>query len=150
MKIVLPIVSSGIVSLLLPGGRTTHSRFKIFVPTLESSICNIDKKDDFAELLKLTDLIIWDETPISNKFYFEALDKSLKDIMSEIPQASKKLFGGKVVVFGGDFRQILHVVPRGSRFDIIHATINASYVWNECILLKLTKKYASLKWYKYF
>ncbi|XP_058784545.1 uncharacterized protein LOC131659356 [Vicia villosa] len=125
-KIVLPVASSGIASLLLPGGRTTHSRFKIPVPTLETSICNIEKKDDIAELLKFTDLIIWDEAPM--------------DIMSGPTHASKKIFGGKVVVFGGDFRQILPVIPRGTRSDIIHATINASYIWDHCKVLRLTKK----------
>ncbi|RZB86135.1 hypothetical protein D0Y65_026272 [Glycine soja] len=48
-------------------------------------------------------------------------------------------FGGKVVVFGGDFRQILPVVPKGSRFDIVHAAINSSYLWNHCQVLRLTK-----------
>src|ERR1051325_4806972 len=32
--IVLNVASSGIASLLLPGGRTTHSRFKILVPCI--------------------------------------------------------------------------------------------------------------------
>src|SRR3954468_18311891 len=125
-KIVLPVASSGIASLLLPGGRTAHSRFKIPVPTLETSICNIEKKDHLAELLKMTDLIICDEAPMANKFCFESLDKSLKDIMSGPTKPSETVFGGKVVVFGGDFRQILPVIPRGTRSDIIHATINAS------------------------
>ncbi|XP_058749841.1 uncharacterized protein LOC131622826 [Vicia villosa] len=138
-KIVLLVASSGIASLLLPGGRTTHSRLKIHVPTLETSTCNINKKDDFAELLKMTDLIIWDEAPMANKFCFESLDKSLKDIMSGMPHASHKIFRGKVVVFGGDFRQILPVIPRGTRSDIIHATINSSYIWDHCKVLKLTK-----------
>ncbi|KAF1870925.1 hypothetical protein Lal_00030237 [Lupinus albus] len=48
-------------------------------------------------------------------------------------------FGGKVVVFGGDFRQILQVVPKGCRSDIVHATINASYLWHQCTVLTLTK-----------
>lgn len=103
-KIVLPIASSGITILLLPGGRTSHYRFKISVPTLESSICNINKKNKLYKLLNLTDLIICDETLMDNKFFFEAFDKSLKYIMSENTPASKKLFGGKVVVFGVDFR----------------------------------------------
>lgn len=59
--------------------------------------------------------------------------------MSEIPQASKKLFGGKIVIFCGGFRQILSVVPRGSRSNVINVTINASYIWDECRVLKLTK-----------
>jgi ATP-dependent DNA helicase PIF1 len=41
-KIVLTVASSGIASLLLPGGRTAHSKFKILVPTLNNSTCNID------------------------------------------------------------------------------------------------------------
>jgi len=40
-KIVLTIASSGITSLLLPGGRTTHSKFRIPIPRLENSICDI-------------------------------------------------------------------------------------------------------------
>ena len=33
--------------------------------------------------------------------------------------------GGKVMVFGGDFRQVLPVVPRGTRAQITDATIAA-------------------------
>jgi len=29
------------------------------------------------------------------------------------------LFGGKVVVFGGDFRQILPVIPKGIRQEVV-------------------------------
>jgi hypothetical protein len=43
------------------------------------------------------------------------------------------------VVFGGDFRQILPVIPRGSRSDVVHATINASYIWDHVEVLTLTK-----------
>lgn len=134
----MTVASSGIASLLLPGGRTAHSKFKIPIPTLESSTCGIDKGSDRAELLKLTKLIIWDEAPMAHKFCFEALDRTLKDIMTGSSSSSKN-FGGKVVVFGGDFRQILPVIPRGSRSDIIHATINSSYIWDHCQVLRLTK-----------
>lgn len=48
-------------------------------------------------------------------------------------------FGGKVVVFGGDFRQILPVIPKGTRQDIVHATINSSKIWRDCEVLRLTK-----------
>lgn len=39
--IVLTVISSGIASLLLLGGRTARSKFAIPVPTLENSTCNI-------------------------------------------------------------------------------------------------------------
>src|ERR1044072_2983072 len=73
-KIVLAVASSGIASLLLLGGRTTHSKFKIPVPTLDNSTCDIEWNSEHAKLLRQTSLIIWDEAPMTMKFYFEALD----------------------------------------------------------------------------
>jgi hypothetical protein len=40
-KIVLVVASSGITSLLLLGGRTAHSRFKILIDLHDESTCNI-------------------------------------------------------------------------------------------------------------
>ncbi|GKD22369.1 ATP-dependent DNA helicase PIF1-like protein [Tanacetum coccineum] len=37
------------------------------------------------------------------------------------------------MVFGGDFRQVLPVIPKGSRQDIVK-----SYLWDHCKVLKLT------------
>lgn len=60
--------------------------------------------------------------------------------MREVDPANQnKPFGGKVIVFGGDFRQILPVIPKGTRQDIVHATINASPIWIDCQVLRLTK-----------
>lgn len=59
--------------------------------------------------------------------------------MSINGEAFEKIFEGKVVIFYGDFRQIILVIPRGTRSDIIHATINASYIWDHCKVLKITK-----------
>jgi ATP-dependent DNA helicase PIF1 len=138
MKIVLTVASSGIASLLLPGGRTAHSKFKIPVPTEDNSTCQIAYEDDRAELLQQTQLIIWDEAPMAHKNCFEALDATMKDIMSK-HNNSKEIFGGKVIVFGGDFRQILPVVPRGTRSDIVHSSINASYIWDHVEVLTLNQ-----------
>ncbi|XP_058751157.1 uncharacterized protein LOC131624213 [Vicia villosa] len=136
--ICLTVATSGIASLLLPGGRTAHSKFKIPVPTMDNSACKIEYDDEVAELLRQTKLIIWDEAPMAHKHAFEALDRTLKDVMRTYGN-SKEIFGGKVVVFGGDFRQILPVVPRGSRSDIVHSAINASYIWWSVEVLTLTQ-----------
>lgn len=136
--ICLTVATSGIASLLLPGGRTAHSKFKIPVPTLDNSTGNVAYDDDVAELLRQTKLIIWDEAPVAHRYAFEALDRTLRDVMSKFNN-SDEVFGGKVVVFGGDFRQILPVVPRGSRSDIVHSAINASYIWHSVQVLTLTK-----------
>ncbi|XP_028201911.1 uncharacterized protein LOC114386104 [Glycine soja] len=52
---------------------------------------------------------------------------SLRDII-KYNSKDNTIFGGKVMVFGGDFQQILPVIPRGSRSDIVNATINSSYL----------------------
>ncbi|KAG6674120.1 hypothetical protein I3842_15G025900 [Carya illinoinensis] len=77
--IALATASSGVAASILPGGRTAHSRFKIPL--------NADKNST---------------SPMSTKHSIEALDKMLQDINdTDLP------FGGKVIVFGGDFRQML-------------------------------------------
>ncbi|KAL5138404.1 Replication protein A DNA-binding subunit C [Glycine soja] len=105
-KIVIMVASSGIVSMLLPRGRTVHSKFKIPVPVFEDSTCNMHQGTQLAELLNQTSLIIWDEAPMAHKFCFEALDHSLRDIIKHNSK-DNTIFGDKVMVFGGDFRQIL-------------------------------------------
>ncbi|XP_013709420.1 uncharacterized protein LOC106413133 [Brassica napus] len=132
-QIVLPVASSGIAALLLPNGRTAHSRFNIPLKLDKDKLCNIKPGTMLAELIKETDLIIWDEAPMTHKHAFEALDKTLKDIMSmKNPPVKNQPFGGKTVTLGGDFRQILPVIPQGSRADIVLASISHSYLWNSC------------------
>ncbi|KAK9068593.1 hypothetical protein SSX86_012708 [Deinandra increscens subsp. villosa] len=139
-QIVLNVASSGIASLLLPGGRTAHSRFRIPININENSLCTLNPNSDVAELLKETSLIIWDEAPMTNKHCFEALDRSLNDIIKSNSSSRKDIFfGGKVVVFGGDFRQILLVVPGGTDEDIVNSSLSSSYLWSKCKVLKLTK-----------
>ncbi|KAM0028816.1 putative DNA helicase Pif1, P-loop containing nucleoside triphosphate hydrolase [Helianthus debilis subsp. tardiflorus] len=71
---------------------------------------------------------------------FEAFDKSLKDILSSDDSSNcQQPFGGKTIVFGGDFRQILPVIPSGSRQDIVNASLSSSYIWNNCKVLRLAK-----------
>jgi hypothetical protein len=43
-------------------------------------------------------------------------------------QAIKKIFGGKIMVFGGDFQQIVLVVPKGRQKNIISALLFQSHL----------------------
>ncbi|XP_020994900.1 uncharacterized protein LOC107481086 [Arachis duranensis] len=139
-QIVLTVASSGIAALLLPGGRTAHSRFAIPLNVDEFSTCNIKQGSALAELIIKTKLIIWDEAPMVNKHCIEALDRTMRDLLRfKNVHSEEQPFGGKTIVFGGDFRQILPVIPKGSRQDIVNATINSSYIWNSCNMLKLTR-----------
>ncbi|CAL9026296.1 unnamed protein product, partial [Prunus brigantina] len=124
-KIVLAVASSGIASLLLPGGRTAHSRFKIPLIVTNSSTCQIKKATHLARLIEKAELVVWDEAPMNHKHYFEALDKSLRDILSHVNDSNQNApFGGKPFLLGGDFRQILPVIPGGTREEIIDASLN--------------------------
>jgi len=104
-KIVLAVASSGIASLLLLNGRTAHSRFKIPIDVHDESTCNITQQMKVAELVRKADMIIWDEALMMHRRAFEAVDRTLRDLMQlDDAQATKKIFGGKTVVLGGDFR----------------------------------------------
>lgn len=50
-----------------------------------------------------------------------------------------KPFGGKVVVFDGDFRHILIVVRKGCRHDIMSTSINSYELWKYYKILTLSK-----------
>ncbi|XP_058202832.1 uncharacterized protein LOC131317291 [Rhododendron vialii] len=96
--IVVTIALYGIASLLLLGGRTAHSTFRIPLDVLENSV----------------------------------FDRSLRDICD-----NEKPFGGITVVLGGDFRQVLPVVPKGVREQIINASLRISELWNDIHVLTL-------------
>jgi len=139
-KIVLNVASSGIASLLLPNGKTAHSTFCIPLDVNAKSACNFTQASMRAKLLRATSLFIWDEAPMMNRFCFEAFDRTMRDLMKKVDKAnSKKPFGGKVVALGGDFRQILPVVRKGSRAEVVKATVCSSKIWRHCKVLKLTK-----------
>ncbi|XP_035835716.1 uncharacterized protein LOC110897618 [Helianthus annuus] len=139
-QIVLNVASSGIASLLLDGGRTAHSRFNIPLNLTEDSVCNIKPESDVSKLLHEMKLIIWDEAPMVHKHAFEALDRTMNDVFNIDPSLNSDIrFGGKVIVFGGDFRQILPVVPNGGRQEIFNASLCSSYLWSKCKLLRLTR-----------
>jgi len=80
-KIVLAVASSGIASLLFLGGRTALSRFKISIDMHDESTCNITQQMKVAELVRKVDLIIWDEAPMMHRRAFEAIDRTLRDLM---------------------------------------------------------------------
>jgi len=80
-KIVLAVASSKIASLLLLGDRTAHSRFKISIDLHNKSTSNITQHMKMAELVRKADLIIWDVAPMMHRQAFEAVDRTLRDLM---------------------------------------------------------------------
>ncbi|PIA58111.1 hypothetical protein AQUCO_00500210v1 [Aquilegia coerulea] len=124
--------SEGIASLLLTGGRTAHSTFKIPFEVLDDSVCSVTKQTIHAELFKRAKLIIWDEVPMQHRFCVEAVDRTLRDI-----RKIKEPFGGVTVVLGGDFKQTLPVITKGTRQEIVRACLTKSHLWSGVRLLTL-------------
>ncbi|XP_042969154.1 uncharacterized protein LOC122301854 [Carya illinoinensis] len=121
--VALATASSGVAAPILPGGQTAHSRFKLPLDTDERNTCCVSKQIALANLLRAAKLIIWDEAPMTRKQHIEAFDKMLRDIND-----SDVTFGAKVVVFGGDFRQVLPVVRKGTRQQQVNSSSVYSYL----------------------
>jgi len=50
-----------------------------------------------ASLLQVARLIIWDEAPMLHRHAFEAVDRTLRDLMKAVdPLLEEKPFGGKL------------------------------------------------------
>ncbi|GAU51549.1 hypothetical protein TSUD_414120 [Trifolium subterraneum] len=138
-QIVIATASSGIAATLLPGGRTAHSRFKLPFDAIPGSNCDIRKQTDLANLFRLATAIIWDEAPMTNRYCLEVLDKSLKDVLN-----SNAPFGGKVMIMGGDFRQVLPVIPKGTKAQTISACIIKSPLWAHTMVIRLRQNMRSM------
>ncbi|XP_020190293.1 uncharacterized protein [Aegilops tauschii subsp. strangulata] len=132
-KIAIATATSGVAASIMPGGRTAHSRFKIPLSCDDGASCSFTKQSGTAKLLRMASLILWDDASMTKRQAVEALDNSMRDIMG----IRDRPFGGKTVVFGGDFRQVLPVVRRGSRGQIIDATLRSSHLWKGMRQLRL-------------
>ena len=75
---------------------------------------------------------------MASKYAVEIMDRTLHDIMN-----NNRLFGGKIVVLGGDFRQLLPVKVRGTCSETIDLSINRSLSWDK-IKLSLTQNMRAL------
>lgn len=82
----------------------------------------------------MTTAIVWDEALMQHRYTHEALNRTLRDV-----RELDRPFGGVTMVFGGDFQQILPVVPKGTRGDIVSASLQRSSLWSQVIVLHLHK-----------
>ena len=115
---------TGIAATLLHNGKTLHSLFKLPVPVLDGSTCNVEPNSPLADFLRQQHIIIFDEASMIPKHALEAIDRMLRDICnSNVP------FAGKITLLGGDFRQTLPVVRRARPAEIIEACLKSSVIW---------------------
>ena len=131
---VAPSAWTGIAATLLDGGRTCHNLFKLPVPITDTSVCQISPTSTHAAFLRSIKMFIIDEASMLPVHALRAIDVMLRDITNcDCP------FGGKIFLLGGDFRQVLPVVPRSSRTVIVENCIKSSPLWKEFKKYRLTK-----------
>ncbi|XP_075154209.1 uncharacterized protein LOC142227612 [Haematobia irritans] len=74
------------------------------------------------------------ERPISTTLtsFFAMGEADLKDL-----RRNNNIFGGLIILLGGDFRQTLPVIPRGMPANELNACLKASPLWNDVKTLSL-------------
>ena len=92
----------------------------------------ISQNDSRAALIRQSSLIIWDEAPMANRAVLACVDETCRRIMqSPLP------FGGKVVVLLGDFRQTCPVIRKGTKAEVVNASISHSAIWPDFAIHRL-------------
>jgi len=71
---------------------------------------------------------------MQHRYCFEAVDRTLRDILR-----NDDLFGAITTIFGRDIAQILPVVRKGQRPQIVSACLQQSYIWSRLQIRKLTE-----------
>jgi hypothetical protein len=92
------------------------------------------KPDDArADLIREASVIIWDEAPMVNRAVFACVDETCRMIMrNDLP------FGGKILILLGDFRQTCPVIRRGTRAQVVDASIRSSPQFQLFTIYRLT------------
>jgi len=133
-KIAIATALSGIAATLMRQGTTFHRRFGAPCNCTYESTSSIKLGSNDANKIKDASIIFVDEVSMMSRDLLDFLDRFLKSVMdNDMPM------GGKLVVLMHDFRQLLPVIQRGSRGDIVHASVPFSQVWTHFKPLKLDK-----------
>ena len=125
---------SGIASTLLINGATAHSAFQIPVPLLPASVCNVKHQSARAQILRETTMFIWDKASMIPANSVHAVNVLLRDITQV-----NKPFGGTFMFLGGDFRQVLPVVPRAGREWTVQQCIINSHLCQRFYQFRLVR-----------
>ena len=109
------VAASCLAATLLPQGRTAHAAFKLPLICDDYSYCNWNQ--DLRQRLRNAHVVFWDEVSMVSHFVAETVDRSFRRLMD-----NDVMFGGKVFVFLGDFRQLPPVVRGGKgENDSLHS-----------------------------
>ncbi|XP_063994425.1 uncharacterized protein LOC135171800 [Diachasmimorpha longicaudata] len=138
-KQICTMAFTGIAAILLPHGRTVHKTFGMPVPLFSHSVSNIKNQSQNADYLRGVDVFIWDEAPMAPRYALELVDRTLRDFTNvNLP------FGGKIMILGGDFRQLLPVKTHATRSEMVNLSIKFSVLWKHFSIFALTENMRTL------
>ena len=81
-----------------------------------------------------TELLIWDEALMAHSHNILAVDRMMRDMTK-----NNTFFGNKIIIFCGDPRQTLPVIPKGSRSHIVNASMmKCPHIWDKSIKINST------------
>jgi ATP-dependent DNA helicase PIF1 len=129
---VVCVALTGIAATLLPKGQTVHSAFKVPIPTLESSTCGLRSQGSGRVRMRNCKLLVWDKAPMSHRYVLKCVNWLFQDIMQ-----NQDLFGGKVLLLGGDFLQTLPVVQGATLTSSLTCILPQLSLWSRCFIRKL-------------
>jgi hypothetical protein len=127
------VAASCLAATLLPSGKTAHAAFKIPIRCDNDSYCNWDA--DFIRRMRNARVIFWDEVSMVSRYVAETVDRSFRRLME-----NDLMFGGKVFVFLGDFRQLPPVV-RGGRGE--HQSLQSTGWFQRAAFIQFTQNFRS-------
>jgi ATP-dependent DNA helicase PIF1 len=90
--------------------------------------------DPRGKLLKAASTYIWDEGPMSTRDVLACVEEVCRRV-----NENDRPFGGKVVILIGDFRQTCPVIRRGTKAQVLNASIKASPLWPLFKIFPLTE-----------
>jgi ATP-dependent DNA helicase PIF1 len=103
--------------------------FKIPFCVNNKTVCALDKSWR-TKLFREADILIWDEAVCIEKDAVEAVERGFKEL-----RADQRVFGGLLVVFCGDFRQVLPVIQKSA----LENTIQRTTFWQHTKILRLSE-----------
>ena len=136
-QVAFALASTGVASVELKGGKTVHKQFKVPI-NLNSSdapCCNISRQSPIVELIRQCKVVLIDEATMLQKKAYEAIDRTLQDLLR-----NDHVFGGKVVIFSGDWKQTLPVLPKASRATVVGSTLKSTSFWRNIKQKSLTQQ----------
>lgn len=130
---------TGIAAILLPGGRTVHNTFSIPIGVRQETPSQLSYEHWQRERLFKADIIIVDEISMLNSTVFHHMSKVLQSMYTASQPESSLPFAGKIIVTGGDWKQLLPIVNRGSVQECAAASVKRSPMFRSFKKMRLTK-----------